>query len=48
MDKGKATDAICLELNNAFFTVPHHIFISKLERQGRMDYSVDKELVGGL
>ena len=34
MDKGRATDAICLVFSKAFDTIPYNIFLSKLERCG--------------
>lgn len=43
----KSSDNIYLDLCTAAVMVPHHILISKLEiRIWRMEYSVDKELVG--
>ncbi|PKU47094.1 rna-directed dna polymerase from mobile element jockey- hypothetical protein [Limosa lapponica baueri] len=34
MDKGKATDILCLDLCKAFDIVPHKILVSKLESHG--------------
>ena len=34
VDKGKATEVICLDMCKAFDMVPYHIFISELEKDG--------------
>ena len=44
-DKGRATDAIYLDLCKAFDTVPHNILVTNWGKNG-FDHSLDKELAG--